>query len=73
MYSPSDGEIARVMAETGMGHIQARNHLISRWILRTRMARESVIKAAAPQQEVFTEEVKAIADVAIMKASGFLA
>lgn len=42
MHRPTEEEIAKVMRETGMAYIQARNHLICRFMLQERLARGPV-------------------------------
>jgi len=37
---PTDAEIQRVMDETGMQYIQARNHLVQRYSIQDKAARE---------------------------------
>lgn len=37
---PTDAEIQRVMDETGMQYIQARNHLVQKYAIQDRLVRE---------------------------------
>jgi hypothetical protein len=39
MRYPSEAQIEQVMKETGMQYIQARNHLIGRFLIQDKLAR----------------------------------